>query len=241
MQAAAHDARERFPKQVALGKWQRLAWTGGSEYREWLVTLPRLAESFYSAHFGLRNVLLHLRVDVREGANGERVLLVQELQSDWANASRHDDSVPLPPFVREWPRLGLKLALLHAAQQGLDGVAWLKGADHVRRFGGRGEEMLLRLYDRVLPAEAARILNPFDANAADLEIYVPVNFATRLVEGGYEVLSGEGASLGRAGTLEEARAFIPDGGQEELAGVAGVRLNDGLRGRMLEMGFATWG
>lgn len=239
--AAGADARLRMPKQLALGKWQGWAWTGGSEYREWLVTLPHVDESFFTTHFELRNVLLHLRVDVREGATGERILLVQELQSDWADESRLDTEVPRPPFFKEWPRLGLKLALLHAAKQGLDGVAWLMGSQQVERFGGRGRAMLLRLYDHVLPKHAAGILQPFGVSPAPMEVYVPVDFRTALTGEGYLVLSAEGDRLGVAATLEEARAFFPDGGQERLREVAGVRLDAGVRAGVLAQGFAAWG
>lgn len=44
---AASDASLRFPKRLALGRWAHLAWTGGKDYREWLVTLPYYPASYF--------------------------------------------------------------------------------------------------------------------------------------------------------------------------------------------------
>jgi hypothetical protein len=73
---AASHAKLNFPKRVALGRFSGYAWTGGEAYREWLITLPHYPASYLSGHFEIRNVLVHVRCDVRDGADGERVLLV---------------------------------------------------------------------------------------------------------------------------------------------------------------------
>ena len=79
--------------------------------------MPFLRWDYLEGHFDVRNVLAHVRCDLREGADGERVLLLQEVQSDWMQDLRQD----LPgcsdptleeraaPFLREWPALTLKL------------------------------------------------------------------------------------------------------------------------------------
>lgn len=133
---AASHAKLHFPKRMALGRWRQYAWTGGKDYTEWLITLPFYPSSFFSAHFVLRNVLAHVRCDVREGAEGESVLLLHEVQSDWAQETRRAISVgdlepndpACPPFLKEWPALVMKLVVLHAACNGLDAVAWTRGA-----------------------------------------------------------------------------------------------------------------
>lgn len=75
-------------------------------------------------------MLAHVRCEIREGANGERLLLAQEVQSDWSQqarrAMRGGDFEP--PFMKEWSALAMKLMLLHAAYAGLDGLAWTRGA-----------------------------------------------------------------------------------------------------------------
>jgi hypothetical protein len=97
--------------------------------------LPYYPETYLSGHFKIRNVLAHVRCDVRLGADDERVLMLQEVQSDWAqrarraasvNIMRQSDEVP-PPFMKEWSALVMKLVLLHAAYYGLDAVAWTRG------------------------------------------------------------------------------------------------------------------
>lgn len=48
-----------------------------------------------------------------------------------------------------------------AQHQGLDGVAWTRGAHQVFRHKGLGAKGLHELYDRTLPREVNRILKPF--------------------------------------------------------------------------------
>ena len=246
---AASDASLRFPKRMALGRWAHLAWTGGKDYREWLVTLPYYPASFFSSHFNVRNVLAHIRCDVRDGADGERVLLIQEIQSDWAKSLRDaigmleadEDHEQFPPFWREWSALAMKLVLLHAAHQGLDTVAWTRGEHQVFRYKGLGAVGLKRLYDEVLPREVNRMMKPFGCHCADLEVFVPANFSIRQSEYGYDVYTAENELLGTASTLEDARQYVPDGAHELLYEVHGVRLSADTKRALLSTGFPAWG
>lgn len=246
--AHAH-AREHFPKLHAAGAWGRYAWSGGEDYREWLVTLPLFRWSYLSSHFDVRNVLVHVRCDLREGAEGERVLLLQEVQSDWMQDMRRD----LPgtgdatleeraaPFLREWAALALKLMCLHAAHTGCDAIAWLRGKHQVERFGRDGRDGLENVYDRELPRAADRIAKAFGLRRGALDVYVPRNFRIRSTEDRYQVLDLEGAVLGSADTLSGARRFVPDGAHEELHSVHAVRLSAEACARMLEVGLPVWG
>lgn len=85
---AASHAREHFPKRVALCRWGKWAWSGGEGYREWLITLPHYPANYLAGHFDVRNVLTHVRCDVREDGDGRRVLMLHEVQSDWAQRAR---------------------------------------------------------------------------------------------------------------------------------------------------------
>ncbi len=246
---AADHAKQNFPKRVALGRFGRYAWTGGKEYREWLITLPYHPANYLSGHFEVRNVLAHVRCDVREGAEGERVLMLQEVQSDWAQrarraistaAMRNNDETP-PPFLKEWPALVMKLFFLHAAYEGLDAVAWTQGAHQVLRYKGLGATGLKELYDRTLPREVNRLMKPFGGVCEPLGVYVPTNFGIRQSERGYEVYSPANDLLGTAPTLEDARQFVPDGAHELLYEVHGVRLTKEIRKAVLERGFTVWG
>ena len=246
---AASHAKQNFPKRLALGRFSSYAWTGGESYREWLITLPYYPASYLSGHFKVRNVLAHVRCDVREGADRERVLMLQEVQSDWAQRARRavssghmkaSDELP-PPFMKEWPALSMKLVLLHAAHQGLDAVAWTRGAHQVFRFKGLGATGLNELYDRTLPRDVNRMMRPFGGKCEMVGVYVPTNFSIKQTERGYEVYSPEKELLGTAPTLEDARQFVPDEGHELLYEVHGVRLPVAMRKAILASGFPAWG
>ena len=246
---AASHAKLNFPKRVALGHFGSYAWTGGEAYREWLITLPYYPASFLSGHFKIRNVLVHVRCDVRDGADGERVLLLHEVQSDWAQSARraiacgemNPGDGECPPFLKEWPALAMKLVLMHAAHQGLDAVAWSRGAHQVFRYEGLGAMGLNELYDRTLPREVNRMLRPLGGICETLGVFVPTNFGIFQTERGYEVYSLEDELLGAALTLEDARQFVPDQGHELLYEVHGVRLPESMREAILGSGFPAWG
>jgi hypothetical protein len=214
-----------------------------------LITLPYYAVSHLSGHFKVRNVLVHVRCDVRAGADDERVLMLQEVQSDWAQSARlaiskgdmESDDSERPPFMKEWPALAMKLVLLHAVHQGLDAVAWTRGAHQVFRYKGLGAAGLNELYDRTLPREVNRMMKPFGAACEKLGVFVPKNFSIKETENGYEVYSPEDELLGTALTLEDARQFVPDQGHELLYEVHGVRLPVAMRTAILASGFPAWG
>lgn len=246
---AASHAKQNFPKRTALGSYGSYAWTGGGSYREWLITLPYYADSYRSGHYKVRNVLAHVRCDVREGAEDERVLMLQEVQSDWAQRarravstgeSRADDEVQ-PPFMKEWPALTMKLVLLHAAHHGLDAVAWTRGAHQVYRYNGLGAVGLKELYDRTLPREVNRMMKAFGVVCETLGVFVPTNFSIKQTEQGYEVYSPGNDLLGMAHSLEDARQFVPDEGHELLYEVHGVKLSESTRKAILSAGFPAWG
>ena len=136
---------------------------------------------------------------------------------------------------------GRCLVLLHAAHQGLDAVAWTRGAHQVYRWGGLGATGLTELYDRTLPREVNRIMKPFGGACETLGVFVPTNFSIKQTENGYEVYSPEDELLGTALTLEDARQFVPDEGHELLYEVRGVRLSGQVRQAILNSGFPAWG
>ncbi len=74
---------------------------GGENYREILLTLPRsnfekpgpggqvpFSDAFRSTHWYQENVLAHIRVNDRVDADGKKMLLIEEVQSDWHQAGR---------------------------------------------------------------------------------------------------------------------------------------------------------
>jgi hypothetical protein len=246
---AQEHAREVLPKLLASERWVDWSWTGGEAYREWLITLPYFPATYFSSHFGVRNVLAHVRCDLREGGDGERVLMLHEVQSDWMqevrrmiqDSGKDDDLEDMSPFLHEWPALTLKLMLLHAAHVGVDALGWTRGAHQAYRYRGRGKEGLKELYDRTLPREANRMLKPFGLGCDTVQVFVPDTFKIRRIETGYEVRTAQDKLVGVALSFQEARGLLPDGAHERLFDVHGVRLTESSRAAILKKGFAAWG
>ena len=67
---------------------------GGTNYREILFKLPESSlfeRNFTGSHFsGNKNVLAHARVADRVGPNGEKILHIEEIQSDWHQRGRRE-------------------------------------------------------------------------------------------------------------------------------------------------------
>lgn len=61
-----------------------------TNYREVVIMLPEELNisSFYSSHWDMPNVVVHIRMSDRIGPNGERILLIEEIQSDWGQEGR---------------------------------------------------------------------------------------------------------------------------------------------------------
>lgn len=60
-----------------------------NQYGEMVLSLPGESRYTHGHWDDIDNPLLHVRFDTREGANGERILLVHELQSDWGQEGQH--------------------------------------------------------------------------------------------------------------------------------------------------------
>ena len=131
----------------------------------------------------------------------------------------------------------MKLVLLHAEHQGLDAVAWTRGAHQAFRYKGLGATGLTELYDRILPREVNRMMKLYGGKCETLGVFVPTNFSIKQSENGYDVYSPKNELLGTARTLADARQFVPDEGHELLYEVHGIRLSDEMRRAVLTAGF----
>ena len=246
---ADDHAKQLIPKMTARGLWSHLRLTGGEQYREWLVTLPHYGSSYISDHFDHHNILLHVRCDIREDANSERVLVLQEVQSDWAQNARRalkvgsdlSRIIPTLPWLKDWPALALKLMLLHAAHLNVAGLAWTPGSIQVKRWKGLGKKGLINLYDRTLPTELTRILRPYKKQCESIDVYLPVNFYVDPTDTGYIVMDEDGNDLGTAATSTEAQNLFPDGAHEKLTTMHGIKLDAPLRQNIISNGFYAWG
>lgn len=249
MKLADEHASQIMPRMSSHGKWSRDRLTGGENYREWLVTLPKYKPSYLSPHFDLRNILFHVRSDIREDYHSNRVLLLQEVQSDWADAAHrshregdnYPDRVPDPPWLKEWPVLAVKLMLLHAARSGLAGLAWTQASVHIKRWEASNMKPLLELYNQTLPNALNEALRPYQKRCGRIDVYVPVNYRIDPTNSGYVVSGAGDEELRTAATQREAQKLIPDGAQDQLTRMHGVKLDKDLRRDILENGFPAWG
>jgi len=66
---------------------------------------PEAANEFTGAHFDEPNVVVHLRLNDRTGPNGERILFVEEVQSDWHQKGREEGYQGKPLSTTERQRL----------------------------------------------------------------------------------------------------------------------------------------
>lgn len=83
--------RQRFPKKTDIPDGDLRAWYNRG------VKIPladgeigKTTPKYQSSHFDQPNVIAHTRFDERKDANGDKVLFVQELQSDWSADGRKE-------------------------------------------------------------------------------------------------------------------------------------------------------
>ena len=101
------DAHKYVREQADLGrtmavkptKYGKYTLPGGENYREVLLKSPEQeGGTFKSSHWDDPNVLAHLRLADRTGPNGEKILHVEEIQSDWGQEGKKKGfKIPLTP------------------------------------------------------------------------------------------------------------------------------------------------
>ncbi len=116
---------------------------GGENYKELLLTLPKIknAEKYKQFHiseyYADAPTFAHVRFNERV-VNGERVLFIEEVQSDWAQDIRNkkDSSIPDMPFksTTQWINLAMRRMMRYAAENGFDRIAWTTGEQQVDRY-----------------------------------------------------------------------------------------------------------
>lgn len=148
-------------------RYDHLTLYGGDNYREWLVSLPDYPRIFFGAHHFDHNVLAHIRTTTRLDEQGRKLLFIEEVQSDWHQSGQlygYDTSywgkVANAPFKKEWASLAIKLMLIHASQNGFDGIAWPDGNIQETRYT-RALQAIKRRYDTEIPAALNRLGKAF--------------------------------------------------------------------------------
>jgi len=98
-------------------KYEEHTLPGGSNYREILMRMPhdeQRAKEFSdpaSGHWDTPNVLAHVRAKDRTGPNGEKLLHIEEIQSDWHQKGR-EHGYATPESLKEFRAVELRHKLL---------------------------------------------------------------------------------------------------------------------------------
>ncbi|MDH5358974.1 MAG: hypothetical protein OEX03_00360 [Gammaproteobacteria bacterium] len=149
-------------------KYGHLTLFGGNDYREWKVSLPDYQRSFFGAHYLDHNILAHIRTTTREDIHGNKLLFIEELQSDWHQQGKlhgYDNnpwgSIANAPFKKEWAILAIKLMLIRASQNGYDAIAWPQGKIQEYRYG-KSLTAIRRRYDKDIPRALNRLVKRFN-------------------------------------------------------------------------------
>lgn len=162
----------------------------GDHYTEWLITAPNVKESYFGPHFDVRNLVAHVRTTERTNPQGKRLLVLEEIQSDWnqeriaaqRQADTHPENAedgfdgptpPANPYEHHWLDAALRMMLLVVADKGLDGIGWLPGKLHAERFPWAKAEGLVSFYDQIVAMAVAKLAKPWDAalNQAEFGSY----------------------------------------------------------------------
>ncbi len=209
-------------------RFDRYALPGGEGYTEWLITAPHFAGTFVGEHFDIENVVAHVRTTERRDLAGRRILLLEEIQSDWNQTLRYlelggefevsTDELPDNPYRHHWLDIALRYMLLLAANRHVEGVAWLPGSYHVERFPWASASGLAGFYDDLVPRAVARIGKAWGISLVDAQVPFPGRTTTirkDKVSNRFEVvLNSDGTRLGpsflnRDAALEHQRVTAP--------------------------------
>jgi hypothetical protein len=181
-------ALEGFVGQTkSINHFSRYVLPGGANYTEWLIAAPNLSDTYRGDHFDLPNIIAHVRTTERTTPQSARVLVLEEIQSDWNQELRgaiqkvrirhpaddsegdmiqwDDDMTPPPmnPYLNHWLAAALRMMLLYAADRGFAGIAWLPGRLHAERFPWANAEGLNTFYDCIVPAAVEKLAKSWGA------------------------------------------------------------------------------
>lgn len=119
------------------------------DYREHQLLLPSVEGSYFSPHFPARNVFAHWRLSGFTNADGERVAVLDEIQSDWMHDLRWQRlgklpqlrwvsgdgktgtlpaTVPSCPLAESWLQVAVDALVDYCRQCDMDILAWVPGS-----------------------------------------------------------------------------------------------------------------
>ena len=150
-----------------IANYQQYQTPGGMGYRELVLTLPKNKGVFQSAHWEEPNVLAHVRFNERMGKNGEKILHIEEIQSDWHQKGKKE-GYRTPQLEAEQYRIGQEYHVMSEKYHAMpEGDAKQKAYAELMKFGN---ENLLNTSKLVSPA-------PFKENWHELAMKRMIRYA----------------------------------------------------------------
>ena len=150
MHSAVSKRFEGFVSNTTHNAFEQYSLLGGHRYREWFVCINYWHKKYNDNHFGINNMLLHLRTSEWVDDGGVKLLLVDEMQSDWHAHKKTEKNVPDAPFEKDWHELAIKVAFTVAVESKITRIAFTSGEHHTKRYGYDYEGLEI-LYDQMIP------------------------------------------------------------------------------------------
>lgn len=223
---------------------------GGIDYREWFVTLPDYQRIFFGAHFYDHNVLAHIRTTTRSDESGQKILFIEEVQSDWHQSAKrygYNNSswgtVANAPFKQEWSVLAVKLMLIHASQNGFAGISWSTGIIQELRYQ-RQLHSITQYYDNDIPKAINQLVKRFDCKVEKTKIATLDPWLNlEKSQDKWRVAGGQGKFKTKAkyNNRDEAMAVITRHCRQIELEVPVVFINKKLRQQIAEKGLPLYG
>lgn len=190
----------------------------GEDYTEWMIVMPNFEPAYRGEHFDVPNIVAHVRTTRRSSPEGMRILLIEEVQSDWNQSLRkciqgeHEvvempppevledlqiiyDPPPQNPFLNHWMEVALRQMLLLAVHQHQQYLAWLPGDLHAERFPWANAHGLEIFYDQHVRAAMEKLVKPWRGviEQSSIETLSRCHLVEPVVKGpGWVVLAADG-------------------------------------------------
>lgn len=225
-----------------------------SRYQEWLLSLPYWPNAFKEGHFDLNNVLLHIRTSEWHDENGNQLLLIDELQSDWHargrefgyykfDEQRKNDQVPCVAFQKEWVALGVRVALTIAVQKGIKQISFVDSTVQGQRYG----ELLdgfVKLYDQQIPNYLSKLAKQFqcDLNTTSIIVSKPrYNIRYKTKQEWLLQSIDKKTEIASVMNYPVAMLFVKNKGQREIREINVMKINNDLSESIKLQGIPLYG
>ena len=171
-------------------RWHDYALDGGENYREIVFTMPNSTYSNQAmrAHWGVdaEGIIAHARIQDFVDADGNKMLFVEEIQSDWHNEGHkvgyrnvNEDgrataayAVPDAPFRKTYQEFVIKRLIRMAAEEGYDSIGWTTAQIQSDRWSDRYAEGYSIEYDKEIPKFLRKYGNKWGATVGKTSLGV---------------------------------------------------------------------